>query len=252
MKILQAVLVFAISTLALGGCGEDSTPTSETPLPRSPVVSTEASQRHARLQADEPINTSISNILSDVGQWFGVTVRIFGRVTKQLSETTYAFDDPTGRIVARFDPDAGPVPALDEPIQIVGPVVPIGTVVAIDVEMWQPFELTCGQLQDVRARFSDPGFASGNTVGLFLSYEGAPPGEKTIEIIWDEEHAPDAIQRVSFGEGTRSATGFDASGVVTHGYGGLAGAEEKRVRATLRIEGAMGGCARVRRVVVSP
>ena len=65
----------------------------------------------------------------------------------------------------------------------------------IEVAAWDDLKsFNCEILDDARARTSDPGFELGDVVGLFLSYKGVPPGQKILEIDWDEGNPKGAVE----------------------------------------------------------
>ena len=115
----------------------------------------------------------------------------------------------------------------------------------------EPF--TCAEIENVQVRFGSPGFSKGRAVGLFVEYDGAPPGEKMVEITWDELNAPNEVARHSIGEGNGRNDGLtDVLGMAAHFYNDVASPERKQVRINLMLEGRGGQCARVRRVNVTP
>ena len=59
----------------------------------------------------------------------------------------------------------------------------------------EPF--SCADVQGVKVRLSKPGFVTGPIVGLFLEYEGAPAGNKILDIWWDEKNKPAKIERLN-------------------------------------------------------
>jgi hypothetical protein len=124
----------------------------------------------------------------------------------------------------------------------------------IQVSSWEvlpPF--SCEDIEEIRARFSDPGFAFGNVVGLYLSYRGAPPGDKILKMTWDEHNAAGVVEEAEIGPGDPIGEGlFFLEGMVTHEYDHVNSTETKTVRANLRIVGRDGSCSRVRDVTVSP
>ena len=56
---------------------------------------------------------------------------------------------------------------------------------------------TAADLQEVRVRFSAPGFVDATHVGLYYNYIGLPAGEKHLEIEWDEEGSSPRSSSVS-------------------------------------------------------
>ena len=111
---------------------------------------------------------------------------------------------------------------------------------------------SCDDLEDVRARFTDPGFVAGDVVGYYLAYRGLPPGEKRLEVHWDEHNPSGQVDRFELGAGTARGDGlFDLEGVVGHEYPNVQGTETKKARANLFIDGLSGQCSRVRDVTVT-
>jgi hypothetical protein len=114
--------------------------------------------------------------------------------------------------------------------------------------------LACDQLGDVRARFTDPGFVDGNRVGLYVVFEGAPPGDKFLKIWWDYTNLPGSVQRVdteAVDTRRRSDSSFDVYALVEHEYA-FRRNTEVTVRVELVLEGTTRGCARNRTTVVGP
>ena len=75
----------------------------------------------------------------------------------------------------------------------------------------------CADLQEVRVRFSAPGFVDATHVGLYYNYIGLPAGEKHLEIEWDEEAEPEIFERVDLGPGEVQRFNnalFDLKGIV--------------------------------------
>lgn len=112
-------------------------------------------------------------------------------------------------------------------------------------------DFTCENVEEVRVRFSDPGFVDRLNVGLFVKFIGIPPGTKTLRIWWDFE-TDDTYQDVDVGDGDvnpEHESLFDVEMIVEHAYstGG-----DKRVRVELILEGETGNCSRNRDVFVTP
>jgi hypothetical protein len=86
-------------------------------------------------------------------------------------------------------------------------------------------------------------------VGYYLLFKGAPPGDKTAEIDWDDGN----VEKLPVGPGVQRGDGlYDLEGVVAYEYSGLKREERKRVAARLYIKGREGFCARVVHVTVVP
>ena len=109
-------------------------------------------------------------------------------------------------------------------------------------------------VEEARARFSEPGFARGRDVGFFVKFVGMPAGDKTLRIWWDYEGDFNAFEDIDIGDGDVNPIDpsvFDTEMVVEHTYN-VGMVMTKRVRVELIIDGRMGNCARNRDVVVSP
>ena len=188
--------------------------------------------------------------LLDHPPFFGQQVTLQGMTTQQLSPGSFLFSDGTGSMPVDFQ--APPFPVLNSAVSLQGTVVP-GTgdfAARINVTSFdEPAPFSCDDIIEVRARFSDPGFVAGDVVGLYLAYRGTPPGEKILEVDWDE-HSGSPVDRFEVGEGTARDGLFDLEGVVGHEYN-VSGTETKNVRANLFIEGRSGSCSRVRDVTVT-
>lgn len=110
----------------------------------------------------------------------------------------------------------------------------------------------CTNVEEVRARFSDPGFIDDLDVGLFVKFIGIPAGAKTLRIWWDYRNAFHQYQDVFVGDGDANpehANRFDIEMVIEHTYDE---AGPKQVRVELILEDLTGNCARNRDIVVSP
>ena len=112
----------------------------------------------------------------------------------------------------------------------------------------------CSQLEEVRVRFSDPGFLDHLRVGLYVQYVGVPPGQKKLRIWWDYENAFDRFQDIPIADSdVERIMGREVYGnVIEHDYGPVSVATPRKVRAELYLAGASGGCARNRDIVIRP
>lgn len=113
----------------------------------------------------------------------------------------------------------------------------------------------CADLQEVRVRFSNPGFVDAIHVGLYYNYIGLPAGEKHLEIAWDEVSEPEKFERIDLGSGEVQRFNdalFDLEGIVEHTYRNISREEMRQVRARLRIRNFEDDCSRVRRIRVMP
>jgi hypothetical protein len=193
--------------------------------------------------------------LADPNRFIGQEVRLQGRTIEQIDDVRFVFTDGTGEIRLQFAPGAS-FPSLNEGIRVVGMAAAGtgGVVVKVDVISWEtlpPF--SCDEVLDVRARFTDPGYAFGNVVGYYLAFRGVPAGNKVVEITWDEHNPSGAVEIIDTGPGVSTGDGlFNLEGVVAHEYPDVRKTETKSVRAKLLIAGRDGFCSRVREVTVSP
>jgi hypothetical protein len=197
----------------------------------------------------------VSDIVDDPNRFIGQEVRLQGWTVEQIDDVRLLFTDGTGEIRLQFEPGAA-LPAVNQGIGVVG-LAAAGTggiVVKVDVTSWEtlpPF--SCDDVLDVRARFTDPGYAFGNVVGYYLAFRGAPAGNKVVEITWDEHNPSGAVEVIETGPGVPTGDGlFTLEGVVAHEYDGVSRTQTKSVRAKLIIAGRDGFCSRVREVTVSP
>lgn len=199
---------------------------------------------------------SVADILADPAGFLNQQVDLSGRLVETFPSGESLFDDGTGRMPMDFQA-VGAAPELEVPLVVAGTVTPSvvgGFAVKISVISWQPApSFDCDVLTEARARFTEPGYSFGNVVGLFLLYQGVPPGEKVLEITWDEHNASGDVEVLDIGQGNPTGDGlYEMDGVVSHEYDGVTGEATKSVRAVLRIVGREGGCARVRDVSVTP
>ena len=234
-------ILIVASALACGGGGGGS-PTSETPIAGDALG--------FATQASFQVGPTVSEILKNPTAFFGQQVTLEGMTTQQLSPGSFLFSDGTGSMPVDFE--APPFPVSNQAVSLHGTVVP-GTgdfAARIKVTSFdEPAPFSCDDIIEIRARFSDPGFVAGDVVSLYLAYRGTPPGEKTLEVDWDEGSG-DPVDRFEVGEGTERNGLFDLEGVVGHEYS-VSGTVTKKVRATLSIDGRSGSCSRVRDVTVT-
>jgi hypothetical protein len=108
-------------------------------------------------------------------------------------------------------------------------------------------DFDCNHVEIVRARFSDPGYAEDDRVGLYLYFTGLPEGPKRLRIWWDYEN--DAVH---FRDFVLPEEDTEIEEVYEHQYLGLRGPTEMLVRVELIRDGLTGNCPRNRRVVVAP
>ncbi len=108
-------------------------------------------------------------------------------------------------------------------------------------------DFDCGDLGSVHVRFSSPGYAEEDRVGLYVSFEGVPEGPKRVRIWWDYENDPVHFRDFRFSDDTS-----DIDEVYEHQYLDLRGPTEMLVRVELIRDGLTGNCPRNRRVLVTP
>ena len=251
---IKALLFFSLS-LMLAGCGDDTGPTSRSSVPNASMPTMASSFGGVAFTALNDL-TTVAEILGNPDAFLGQVVQLQGSLTEQFESGELLFTDATGSMPADFSASSPP-PGLNTPILVNGTVAAGlvgGFAVKIVVTSWEMLpSFNCDDIIEVRARFSDPGFALGNVVGLFLSYRGVPAGEKVLEMNWDQHNPSGSVEEFALGEGRPREDGlFDLEGIVSHEYADVRGTEQKQVRAVLRIEGREGGCSRVRDVTVTP
>jgi len=112
----------------------------------------------------------------------------------------------------------------------------------------------CSQLEEVRVRFSDPGFLDHLRVGLYVQYVGVPPGQKKLRLWWDYENAFDRFQDIRIDDSDlERIMGREVYGsVIEHQYEPVSASTRRKVRAELYLAGASGGCARNRDILIQP
>jgi hypothetical protein len=111
----------------------------------------------------------------------------------------------------------------------------------------------CSSLEEVRVRFSDPGFLDHLRVGLYVNYTGLPDGQKRLRIWWDYVNAYDEVEDVIIDEAVDRIGGREVyENVFEHRYEGVDAPTARQVRAELMILGSEGSCARNRDIVVLP
>jgi len=250
---IRNIYSLALITFLFVSCGDD-TPTSPTPSASSaPVVGNGALSGPIGALALQPLVT-IGEIIDDFETLHRTDVTIQGRVTEQLPNGDYLITDGTGSIPGDFSET--PPPPLNTQIRIIGRVLNGGAnfPAKLDVDYWDDLKkFNCDILTDARLRFTDPGFSLGSIVGAFLKYSGVPPGDKVLEMIWDDGNPKGDVDTFDLGQGQPQGDGtFLLEGVITHEYKNVTKTEKKKVRANLTIEGVDGRCSRVRDVTVSP
>ncbi len=108
-------------------------------------------------------------------------------------------------------------------------------------------EFDCSRVEDVAVRFSDPGFVQGNRAGLYVKYEGVPPGEKLLRVWWNLENEPAVFEDHRLGEGEpRRDDFFDLEKLLVHVYPEVEAPVTLLVRTELILIGQTGNCARNR------
>ena len=250
-----AVVVLGIITVLTLGCGGSSSPTRTSMIPEpSAVAADPANAVISGFSGSRVVaGPTVAEILASPNAFIGQQVELTGRPAQAAGPRSFLFTDGTGVIPADFPTD--PLPTLSQTIAISATVVTgIGDFAArLTVSTWAvPPSFNSDDLLEVRARFSDPGFVAGNVVGYFLSYQGVPPGNKMLEVHWDENNPSGAVDRIELGEGRPRGDGlFDLTGVVGHEYPDVVLTVTKTVRANLLIENREGRCSRVRDVTVT-
>jgi len=250
---IRNISSLALITFLFVSCGDD-TPTGPTPNTAStPIGGDGGMSGPIGALALQPLVT-ISEIVADFENFRKQDVTIQGRVTEQLPNGDYLITDGTGTIPGDFSDT--PPPPLNTQLRIIGQVINGGASfpAKIDVAYWDDLKkFNCDVLTEARLRFTDPGFSLGSIVGAFLKYSGVPPGEKVLEMIWDDGNPKGDVDTFDLGQGQPQGDGtFLLEGVITHEYKNVTKTEKKKVRANLTIEGVDGRCSRVRDVTVSP
>jgi hypothetical protein len=108
-------------------------------------------------------------------------------------------------------------------------------------------EFNCTCLEEVRARFTDPGFVNSNHVGLYVGFTGLPDGEYKLRIWWDYENDSKTyrdIRTIEIDENT-----FEK--VIEHTYVNGRIGDKFQVRIELILKGKTGNCARNRYVTLT-
>ncbi len=116
-------------------------------------------------------------------------------------------------------------------------------------------EFNCDSVQEVHARFSDPGSVVDTTAKLFFSYRGVPDGNHTLKVFWDFDNAPQTSEDIDLTglilpspqEGL-----FNIEGTVEHFFNGIEDDTSKTVRIHLSMPDLTGNCATVRHIELKP
>ena len=108
-------------------------------------------------------------------------------------------------------------------------------------------DFDCTHVENVRVRFSSPGFARNDEVGLYVFFDGLPAGPKRLRVWWDYEGGGENFVDFRFPD---EATSIEE--VYEHRYLDLRGPTEMLVRVELIRDGLTGNCPRNRRVLVEP
>jgi len=115
-------------------------------------------------------------------------------------------------------------------------------------------QFNCTNVREVHVRFSEPGFAQDNVVGLFVSFAGVSDTNMTLRVWWDYEGAPDQHQDVPFDDGdvVRDGDFVNIEKIIEHIYLDVRTPTTRRVRVELILADLTGNCARVRDVALNP
>ncbi len=132
--------------------------------------------------------------------------------------------------------------------------LPAREIAAPDLAFGSASELTstaedfdCTHVENVRVRFSTPGFVHDDRVGLYVYFSGLPEGPKRLRVWWDYEN--DGIHFRDFVFPDEVAV---IEEVYEHRYLDLREPTEMLVRVELIRDGLTGNCPRNRRVLVAP
>jgi hypothetical protein len=138
-----------------------------------------------------------------------------------------------------------------------GPTSPTGSsdfasreAAARDLGLAQAEELEdfdCTHVENVRVRFSSPGWARNDEVGLYVFFDGLPVGPKRLRVWWDYEGDGENFADFRFPD---EATSIEE--VYEHRYLDLRAPTEMLVRVELIRDGLTGNCPRNRRVLLEP
>ena len=118
-----------------------------------------------------------------------------------------------------------------------------------------PQNFSCANVEEVHVRFGNPGHIEENHVAVYAGFIGAPPGDKFLKIWWDYDNKREKYQIVDTQAGEVRRDNdllYDVEAIVEHTYEGLTGPREYNVRVELVLEGGSRGCARNRKVTVTP
>jgi hypothetical protein len=113
-------------------------------------------------------------------------------------------------------------------------------------------EFSCQVVEEVRVRFSDPGYIKSSGVGMYLKYVGMPPGEKKLRVWWDVDNEPNHHRDTPIGVGDRNPVDpsrYDFEGLLEHTYKNPE-VKERKIRVELILIGKTGNCARNRNIVL--
>jgi hypothetical protein len=135
--------------------------------------------------------------------------------------------------------------------------VPPGEAAAQDLSVGQASALSalhegledfdCTHVENVRVRFSTPGYVEDDEAGLYVHFTGLPEGPKRLRIWWDYVNDAVHFRDFVFPEQDR-----EIEQLYEHRYLDLPGPTEMLVRVELIRDGLTGNCPRNRRVLVAP
>ena len=113
---------------------------------------------------------------------------------------------------------------------------------------------SCEATEEVRVRFSDPGWVRNHEVGLYVKFTGVFEGNPTLRVWWNYESATPSFEDVALaGPDTyRMGDALVIEKILEHAYPPVTEATKGKVRVELLLDGRRGYCARVREVVLTP
>jgi hypothetical protein len=182
------------------------------------------------------------------GLGFGLVLLALSGCSREGGPTSPSVEIPQSQAI----PDSQELGSIPRTPAMVKAVLRTGTEARSLADALEADEdFNCQNVEKVRVRFGPPGYVEGLEVGLFVNFEGMPPGEKKLRLFWDLDRHPEIFQDVRIGEGEERNDGiFDFEDVLTHDYRGVGGSAEYKVRVELIMNGQTGNCSRNRVVSV--